>query len=415
MTPKPNLPNIALLPGAAFLIALPFTHTVALRLTMLFVFAVIVVFQTTYFKLSPYLKYALIAWAGLAMLSLLWATDPAYSFNEIKNEIGYTLLTFFVFYRATQTQRAWRFLNFTLILGFVAVSISGVFAYWFAPLYWQKGGVHGGVGDYSTYLIMILPLIFLWTLQSTHCRSRSLLFLLIPLALLGGYLTLNRAFWPAFMAILCVFWILFIFQPSLSMTSSIKLSVVVVALIMVAGLLFIFATVTKSPVQGTQSEILSETVQKDPRLLIWGFALTQIKERPFTGAGFGRGATKGEFFQHFGDANFWHAHNLVINYALQLGLGGIVVLALVFGALGKEFWAMYRSGNYHARLIGVAGIALLVGTISKNITDDFFVRQHSLLFWAIVGMTIGYGKTLLPKKADTGSPSFEVCQKQGLL
>lgn len=415
MIAKLNIRTIALLPGAVFLIALPFTHTVALRLTMLLVFAVLVVSQTTDPKLSPHLKYALIAWAGLAMLSLLWATDPAYSFNEIKNEIGYTLVTFFVFYRATQTQRAWQFLNFALVAGFVAVSISGVFAYWFAPLYWQKGGVHGGVGDYSTYLIMILPLIFLWTLQATDWRARSLLFLLIPLALLGGYLTLNRAFWPAFVAVLCVFWILFIFQPSPSVTSSIKLSVVVVALIVAAGLLFILATVTKSPVRGTQSEILSETVQKDPRLQLWEFALTQIKERPFTGAGFGRGATKDEFFRHFGDANFWHAHNLVINYALQLGLGGIVVLALVFGALGKEFWAMYRCKNYHARSIGIAGIALLVGTISKNITDDFFVRQHSLLFWAIVGMTLGYGKTLLPKKADIGSASFEVGQKQRLL
>lgn len=403
MTAKLNLPNIALLPGAAFLIALPFTHTVALRLTMLFVFAVIVVFQTTYFKLSPYLKYALIAWAGLAMLSLLWATDPAYSFKEIKNEIGYTLLTFFAFYRAAQTQRAWRLLNLTLILGFIAVSISGVFAYWFAPLYWQKGGVHGGVGDYSTYLITIMPVIFLWTLQKPDWRSRSLLFLLLPLALLGGYLTLNRAFWPAFMTIVCVFWILSIFQNAAT-TSSMKLSLVVVALVVVAGTLLIITLGTKSPVRGTQLEILSETVQKDPRLQIWEFALTQIKQRPLTGAGFGRGATKGEFLQHFGDANFWHAHNLVINYALQLGLGGIVVLALVFGALGKEFWGMYRSENHGARMIGIAGIALIAGILTKNITDDFFVRQHSLLFWAIVGMTMGYGKTLYRQRLITEAP-----------
>lgn len=393
MITKLNLQNISLLPGAIFLLALPFTHTVALRLTMLLVFAAVIVSQATYSKLSPHLKYALMAWAGLAMLSLLWADDPAYSFNEIKNEIGYTLVAFFVFYHATQTPRAWRFLNMTLILGFIAVSISGVFAYWFAPLYWQKGGAHGGVGDYSTYLITILPLIFLWTLQASHWRSRSLVFVLLPLALLGGYLTLNRAFWPAFMAILCVFWILFIFQNS-SISSSIKVSIVVLALIVVAGLLFTFATATKSPVQGTQSEVLTETVRKDPRLQIWEFSLTQIKRRPLTGAGFGRGATKAQFVQYFGNADFWHAHNLVINYALQLGIGGIAVLALVFGSLMKEFWAMYRSDNHHIRLIGIAGIALVVGIITKNITDDFFVRQHSLLFWAITGMIMGYKKAL---------------------
>lgn len=399
MTCKPNLPNIALLPGAAFLIALPFTHTVALRLTMLFVFAVLVVFQTTYFKLSPHLKYSLIAWAGLAMLSLLWAIDPAYSFAEIKNEIGYTLLAFFVFYRATQTQRAWRFLSLAVIFGFIAVSVSGIFAYWFAPLYWQKGGVHGGAGDYSTYLITILPLIFLWTLQGSNWRSRSLLFLLVPLALLGGYLTLNRAFWPAFMAVLGVFWILFVFQNA-SIASSIKISIGVLALIMIAGLLFTLATVTKSPVRGTHYEILSETVHQDPRLQIWRFALTQIKRRPLTGAGFGRSATKSEFLQHFDNASFWHAHNLAINYALQLGLGGIVVLALVFGALGKEFWVMYRSGHPQARLVGIAGITLVTATIAKNVTDDFFVRQHSLLFWAAAGMMLGYGKMLLGIKAE---------------
>jgi hypothetical protein len=34
----------------------------------------------------------------------------------------------------------------------------------------------------------------------------------------------------------------------------------------------------------------------------------------------------------------------------------------------------------------------VAGVFLKNMTDDFFVRENALLFWALVGMSLGYAK-----------------------
>jgi hypothetical protein len=41
-------------------------------------------------------------------------------------------------------------------------------------------------------------------------------------------------------------------------------------------------------------------------------------------------------------------------------------------------------------MVAVAVIALTVGMFVKNMTDDFFYRDGSLLFWLLTGACIGY-------------------------
>jgi O-antigen ligase len=83
---------------------------------------------------------------------------------------------------------------------------------------------------------------------------------------------------------------------------------------------------------------------------------------------------------------------MFLNYALQLGIGGVLVLVILLGAVGREFWRLYRHDDPTVSLVGLAGIAMLIGFIAKNMTDDFFVRQNSLMFWSVVGLSLGYGR-----------------------
>mgnify|MGYP006866175926 CR=1 FL=1 len=39
--------------------------------------------------------------------------------------------------------------------------------------------------------------------------------------------------------------------------------------------------------------------------------------------------------------------------------------------------------------VGAAGLALVVGVVAKNMTDDFFVRHNALLFWSLTGAALG--------------------------
>ena len=45
-------------------------------------------------------------------------------------------------------------------------------------------------------------------------------------------------------------------------------------------------------------------------------------------------------------------------------------------------------------LIGLIGLALLVGFLVKNLTDDFLVRSNAKEFWALCAMLLGYGVRL---------------------
>ena len=393
--------NLALWPAAIFLFSLPFTHTVALRLLSLAIAATIafIAWRTRPTPPIPF-KLPLLFWAGMAFLSLTWAIDPGYSLGEIKNEIGYTMLTFFTFFILTQREFEFKFFNRVLISSFLAVSVSGVFAYWFACVKWDMGGLHGGVGDYSTYLITILPfLLLICAKNSIRKFPGNLVWLLLPLLLLGGYLTLNRAFWPALIAVILTFSILsylrgFAFpgkKPFMGTT---------ILIVILASTQFINVVKHKAEPTGTDAQILAKAMREDARIPIWKFAIENIRELPLTGAGFGRGAMQETFKKHF-DSVKWHAHNLFLNYALQMGIVGVLALTILFSAIGREYWILFRSADLDSTLIGSAGLALISGVIIKNMTDDFFVRQHTLLFWALIGMSLGYGnRRLLTKNSN---------------
>ncbi|MHB1292092.1 MAG: O-antigen ligase family protein, partial [Sulfuricella sp.] len=390
--------SLALWPAAFFLFILPFTHTVALRLSSLGIAAAIafVTWRTRSVPPVPF-KLPLLLWVGMALLSLSWAIDPAYSLREIKNEIGYAMVCFFTFYGMTQGEREWKLWNRALMIGFLAISASAISACWIAGD-WVTDGPHGGVGDYSTYLILILPFILLAAVKNPLAGFPvNPAWLLLPILLVGGQLTLNRTFWPALLAVSASFILLYHFR-----TRPFRINRKILGIAILLGILtatpFIETVKDKAVTTGTNTEILARTFQQDQRIPLWSFVIERISERPLTGAGFGRGALRQTLTNHFKGSQLWHAHNLFLNYALQMGVGGVLVLTLLFWALAREFWRLYRSTQPDASLIGIAGLALLSGVIVKNMTDDFLVRHLALLFWALAGISLGYGRRLLLQK-----------------
>jgi O-antigen ligase len=397
--------GLALWPAALFLLVLPFTHTVALRLSSLAIAAAIVLFTWRSRPMPPIpCKPPLLIWAGMALLSLSWAMDPEYTLGEIKNEIGYAMLCFVTFYGMTRGEREWTLWNRVLMAGFLVISASAISARWMAGE-WVTEGPHGGVGDYSTYLILILPFILLAAVKKPPAGlPLNPSWLLLPILLAGGQLTLNRTFWPALLAVSASFLLLYRFR-----ARPFRISRQILGITVLLGILtitpFIETVKDKAVTTGTNTEILTRAIQQDPRIPLWSFVIQRVSEHPLTGAGFGRGAFRQALTQHFEDKNLWHAHNLFLNYALQMGVGGVLAILLLFWALAREFWLLYRSTNRDASLIGIAGLALLCGVIVKNMTDDFHVRHLALLFWALAGISLGYGRRLLVEKSDVSRTS----------
>jgi O-antigen ligase len=115
----------------------------------------------------------------------------------------------------------------------------------------------------------------------------------------------------------------------------------------------------------------------------------RIAERPLTGAGFGRGAMRDSFRVEFGDPTFWHAHNTVLNYGLALGVGGVILILAIFASVLGALIQTLRERDPEISLYALAAVAMLIGMFAKNLTDDLFIRQSALLYWAIAGMVLG--------------------------
>ena len=384
---------LGLLPAAIFLFILPINHTVTLRLAALSI-ALLIALQSFYKeknRLDLPLKLPLFLWGGLAFASLMWAQDLTYSLREVKDEIGYGLITFFVFFTLTKNRAAFLFFIAALIIGFLFVSGSVAFTH-LRLGDWRAEKFPGNVGTFSTYLVTVLPLFILTILYNLKrpLLAYLSLFVLVFLLLYTGYLTLNRAIWPAAILSGIIFGALFFIKAERPRA---KKSAVLVLLVFSGLAVFQFISVSmEKSLASYQSASVTLSISKDLRIPLWRYTAEKVAENPLLGMGFGKRVLEKDMETQFANNNLWHAHNLFLNYALQLGLVGVMVLGFLFLSLYREFWRLYRANDERVYLLGICGVALITGVLAKNMTDDFFVRDNALLFWALVGIILGYGK-----------------------
>ena len=76
---------------------------------------------------------------------------------------------------------------------------------------------------------------------------------------------------------------------------------------------------------------------------------------------------------------------------LQEGAIGFCLFVGLMLALLARFAGFLRSGDDSLAFVGVLGLALIVGFIVKNLTDDFLFRSNAREFWATLGMLLGVG------------------------
>src|SRR5262245_60694890 len=197
-------PRVSPLPAAAwvcalFIAAALFSNTVALRLVLLLAGAglalVAVLRERNAVRALPPLWLAFAVWAGWAWLSLAWAVEPERALKELRNEIVYTVLAFWMCYVAAQAREARR-----VVLPVVGVSaglLCTVALYDF-PQVRTGERWHGGAGNLSAIILTLLPCASMaaWYGYRTGRRGTTAAGLGIAILLLAGaYTTLNRTVW----------------------------------------------------------------------------------------------------------------------------------------------------------------------------------------------------------------------------
>jgi O-antigen ligase len=393
-----------LIPAAVFLFILPFTHTITLRLTALLItFGVTLwTWRRHHHPVLP-LKLPLSLWAGLAILSLLWSVDIWATFKEFRHEIIFSLIAFFSFYALTRSEKELRFFLVTLMLSAAIMAVSGIVSVIHYGT-WHAEGYQGGVGTFSTYVVTLLPFVGLYFIIANSWAWRLVAILLFGTLLYSAYLTLNRAVWPALVVELITFYALVVAKSGIlsrAYRNGFAIAVVVTAIISV----LFFIDVTDQKHGGQRIESIHDALialEDDNRIPLWRDTMKIIEQRPILGHGFGQNTLKRKSDEVPNLSRLRHAHNIVLNYGLQLGVAGVIVLAILFGALLGSFFKMYRSSDRLAALLGLCAFTMTVGILCKNFTDDFFRRDLALLYWSIAGMSLGYCRWLMFIKSPTG-------------
>jgi O-antigen ligase len=372
-----------------------FTHTVAARLLLLAIgiglAAWVLARERAHSNpVAPrppvWIPFAL--WAGWAALSIAWSLEPDRSAKEWRNEVFYTGASLWICYVGAQARAAPR-----IFLGVVAVAATSVCA--IALYYSTRGfdvyqrGLHGGSGNHSSALLVLLPCAVAIAWAAVRARWPRWIpvcaFALLVLFAFGAYATLNRTIWLGIALQLMLIGALALrLADAPSRRVRVAMSVAALAVVAISAVV-ILSIHAQREAHGTPAAF-----NADVRLALWPEVLDLVRERPITGYGFGRGLLRHLLREDLGSEELWHAHNFFLEALLQTGVLGLLLHLLLLAALAREGWHAARTRDERLVACGMVLLAIIVGMLVRNMTDTLFVRQNALLFWSVAGAFLGF-------------------------
>ena len=378
---------------AAYVSLLPIANTIALRYIVFIALLGLTATALWRARQWPALPLAT-AWGAYAVvgaLSLLAAIDPAASLGEFKTEILYCFAVFIV--GSVWGERFGRFMPFLAVLA-LANALLSVTAWCFAsysmstPEAQQIPRIaYAGLNSNWILIAIFFYALAIPRLWRRRQRLAALaLLLLIGLDLWAMTVGANRQNWVALAAgICCAGVVLLYFRFSWRRLGA------WIALLGIVVAIFAWQTLRRAPpplVVGTETAPAPALTQ-DVRLEIWSFTWKKIAAQPWSGAGMGRDVFKKAYPDYQARSpEQWHAHNMLLNKGVQMGLPGMLAFLLLWLALGRRLVGHLRDDPAR-RLLATAGLAAVAATFVKNMTDDFFVRDVALLFWLVMGLLLG--------------------------
>jgi O-antigen ligase len=392
-----NLPvnpgSLAAWCAALFLGSTLFSHTVAFRLIVGALAGVLCIIALVRDRdgvsLLPPIWLPFLLWAAWSAASLAWSVEPERSEKELRNEVIYTGIALWTCYVAAQMRHAGR-----IILPVTAAAVTLLCA--LALYHYVQGfesyatGRHGGPGNLSTALITLLPCGVLATWYGARAGwPRALVWgvAFMGLLLTAAYTTLSRTVWIAFGVELLLIGGFLASRHQLLAASRGRQIAAALAIGLVAATAFATLHIQEQRLANGGLEI-----SHDQRLMLWPEVVQYIEERPLTGYGFGRGLLRKSLNEDFNNGLLWHAHNIFLDMALQIGWPGVALFVLLLVATLREGWWLARAPIALSSACGIALLAVLAGMLVRNSTDVLLVRQNALLFWGVVGVLLAWGR-----------------------
>jgi len=346
---------------------------------------------------GTWLLVSFLAWCAWSTASIAWSVRPAYSATQWRGEILWTFAVVLMIYVAVRDARTWHILLATTLASFGVVAMIAVVLE-LSPWGWDPGRWHFGVGPWTTYLVLMAPLLLTLALPppigfARDARAYVAAIVLLVLMLATARVTDNRMVWIAFGTSILLIGAL----GALRWRNGSKLAPLrwllplALVLIVTVGALFTDTAREKAETFFPRDTTIAQTLAEDPRIGLWERMAEHIRARPLAGYGFGRAILAPELKSELHDPLLWHAHNMFASQWLQTGAVGLALFCLMLLALAVRYVKFYRARDDALAITGLIGIALLGGFVMKNLTDDFMFHLNAKHFFAINALLIGWG------------------------
>ena len=395
----PHLIRFASIAAGIAIFVAPFRASAGLRGAMLILAGLAIVFAyrragqlPTLLPPHKALGVTVLAWFLSASLWSFLSPSPLESLSVVKRDILTPILAFLVFYALTRTRADMMRWGCVLTAGLIVLTIL-IIRKPFDPLAAAQESDYVTVGLLTAWIVTLAPLLAVLLFAARPWRRRAMVLLVIalPCLLISAWLSGNRTVWVCFA---CMLVLPMLVATSERATSRIRTRSFVVVLLLLAVLVafMIAAMQFRAQTQAPSGTGPLTFMLQDNRAPIFRAAIDMIGERPWTGRGYANpeiGETLVARLETPWLKNYvQHAHNVVLDYMLQLGVTGAAVIVALFAALGWVFYTSARLGGL-PRLAGLCGVALVAGVFLRNMTDDFFFRHTVQFFGAAVGMLLG--------------------------
>lgn len=355
--------------------------------------------------------FLLLAWCAF---SALWSPAPDVTWSKFRSDL---LLPFGAYLSAYCIARFTGSTGRLLIgplIGTALLSVLSVFA-WVTVPDWIKTDVpfgtvapmpfwYPGVGDASAYSVLLIgPLLAWWMAGRKHASAITKWGpTLLTLAILAVIVATNRR--NALIVPLVITPLFFVLlgrdgKPVPRKFVGLLCAGLVLAIVLVAG---IFEFGARERLMPTERAALAPNtsaalmlMKGEPRPRIWAWYLDKAQQHPWIGVGFGRTVPaifyKSESNQTLAAIDplaVVHAHNLVLNWVLQVGLIGFAIFAALLVTIVRCAWQARVPSSAH-RLLSSAVLVTVVAMLVRNMTDDFLVYGIAIMFWATIGALLG--------------------------
>jgi putative inorganic carbon (HCO3(-)) transporter len=169
-------------------------------------------------------------------------------------------------------------------------------------------------------------------------------------------------------------------------------------LVLVIGYVVSFLVIISYGFSLADQDIVGDTLGMSGRLDIWSRALLAIADYPITGVGFNsfRQVVRVLYplFLISADIDLAHAHNHLLQAALDLGLPGLVSYLAIWLISCGLLWASWRrlvrsraqQHPYFALVVGLSG-CLLAGWIFGIFDMVALGARPAFLWWMLLGLT----------------------------